>query len=250
MELQGKVAVVTGGSRGIGKAISLELARRGVNIAFSYLRNHQAARQTEREIQALGVQSLSVRTHLGDADGIRQLFSKVDEQFDRLDILINNAASGVQRSAMDLGERHWDWTFDVNAKGPWMCAKEAVPLMKHGGTIINISSLGSTRVLPYYLAIGASKAALETITRYLAVELASHGISVNAVAGGVVETEALDHFPNREEMLTETIRRTPAERMVTPQDMANVVTFLCTADAAMIRGQTLVIDGGYSLVGF
>lgn len=250
MELQGKVAVVTGGSRGIGKAIALELAQRGVNIAFSYLRNHQAARQTEEEIQGLGVQSLSVRAHMGEADGIRRLFSKVNEQFERLDILINNAASGVQRSAMNLGERHWDWTLDVNAKGPWMCAKEAVPLMKEGGTIINISSLGSTRVLPYYLAIGASKAALETITRYLAVELAGQGISVNGVAGGVVQTEALDHFPNREEMLAETIRRTPTGRMVTPQDMAKVVTFLCTADASMIRGQTLVIDGGYSLVGF
>jgi enoyl-[acyl-carrier protein] reductase III len=249
MTLQGKVTLVTGGSRGIGKAIALELARRGADIAFNYLRNHKAAREAEEELQALGVQVCRVRANLEDAESIRKLFAQVKEQFGRLDILVNNAASGVQRSVLDLEEKHWDWTMDVNARGPWLCAKEAVPLMVNGGAIINITSLGSQRVLPYYTAVGVSKAALEALTRYLAVELAPLGIVVNAVAGGVVETGALDHFPNREEMVSAG-QQTPAGRMVTPEDIAGVVAFLCTEEASMIRGQVVMVDGGYSLKGW
>ena len=249
MTLKGKVALVTGGSRGIGKAIALELARQGADIAFNYLRNHKAAREAEEELQALGVRVCRVRAHLGEAESIRALFAEVERQFGRLDILVNNAASGVQRSALELEERHWDWTMDVNARGPWLCAKEAARLMREGGAIINLTSLGSQRVLPYYTAVGVSKAALEALTRYLAVELAPLGIVVNAVAGGVVETGALDHFPNREEMMSAG-QQTPAGRMVTPEDIAGVVAFLCTEEASMIRGQVVVVDGGYSLRGW
>lgn len=245
--LHDRVAVVTGGSRGIGRAIGLELARYGVHVAFNYLRGHKAARETEGELQALGVRAMRVRAHLGDSESVVTLFRHVEETFGRVDILVNNAASGVQRGALDLEEKHWDWTLDVNARGPWLCAREAARLMTGGGTIVNISSLGSQRVLPYYTAVGVSKAALEALTRYLAVELAPKGIRVNAVAGGVVETEALEHFPNREEMVAEAVGKTPAGRMVTPEDVAGVVMFLCTPAASMIRGQVLVVDGGYSL---
>ena len=250
MTLQHKIALVTGGSRGIGKAIALELARQGADVAFNYLRNHKAARETEEELKALGVQVCRVRANLEGAESIRELFAQVKEQFGRLDILVNNAASGVQRSALELEEKHWDWTLDVNARGPWLCAKEAAPLMVNGGAIINITSLGSQRVLPYYTAVGVSKAALEALTRYLAVELAPKGIVVNAVAGGIVETEALEHFPNREEMVAAAKQHTPVGRMVTPEDIAKVVVFLCTPAASMIRGQVIVVDGGYSLMGW
>lgn len=247
MSFEGKVALITGGSRGIGKAIALELASRGADIAFNYMRSHEAAVQTQSEIEALGVRCIRVRAHLGDSEKIEALFGEVERQFSRLDILVNNAASGVQRTASDLAEKHWDWTMNINAKAPWLCAIQASRLMPDGGSIVNITSQGSQKVLPYYFSVGTSKAALESLTRYLAVELAPQNISVNAVSGGYVETGALDHFPNRRSML-EAGQSTPAGRMVTAEDIARVVAFLCTDDADMIRGQVIVVDGGYTLL--
>ena len=246
MRLDGKVALVTGGSRGIGKAIALEFANRGSDIAFNYLRNHSAARETQQEIESLGVRCLRVRAHLGDEDKIGDLFKAIDSEFGRLDILVNNAATGVQRPALELESRHWDWTLGVNAKAAWMCAVEAAKLMRESGHIVNITSEGSRRVLPLYFSVGVSKASLEAITRYLAVELAPMNISVNAVSGGYVDTGALDHFPTKEEML-EAGKDTPVGRMVTVEDIAKTVAFLCSPDAEMIRGQIIVVDGGVTL---
>lgn len=250
MSLNGKVALVTGGSRGIGKAIALELASRGADIALNYARGHEPARETAAEIEAAGARCVLLRANLGEPARIRELFEGVEREFGRLDILVNNAASGVQRSALELETKHWDWTLDINSRAPWLCAKEAARLMPSGGRIVNLTSLGSIRVLPNYMAVGVSKAALEALTRYLAVELAPQGIVVNAVAGGVVDTDALKHFPNRDQMIGESLARTPAGRLVTAEDMARVVAFLCSEEAEMIRGQVLVVDGGISLVGF
>ena len=246
MTFGGRVALVTGGSRGIGRAISLELARRGADVAFNYLRDHEAAAAAEDEISALGVRCLKVRAHLGDVEKIRTLFDRVRSAFGRLDILINNAASGIQLPASELTDKHWQWTMNINARAPWLCAIEASRIMEEGGRIVNITSQGSQRVLPYYFSVGTSKAALEAITRYLAVELAPKGISVNAVSGGYMETSALDHFPNRDDMV-EASKSTPAGRALTPGDVAKVVAFLCTDEAEMIRGQVVVVDGGFSL---
>lgn len=245
---QGKVALVTGGSRGIGKAIALELACRGAHIAFNYFRQHEAARSAQREIEGQGVRCLSVRANLAEPEEIRELFHLVQREFQHLDILVNNAASGVARSVVDLTEKHWQWTMDVNARAAWLCAKEAIPLMQPAGSIVNVSSLGSQRVLPDYFAVGTSKAALEAVTRYLAVELASRGINVNAVSAGLVETEALRHFPQQEAMRAAARSNTPGGRPLAAQDIARVVAFLCSSDAAMVRGQVIVVDGGMSLV--
>lgn len=247
MSFKGKVVLITGGSRGIGKAIALEFARGGADIAFNYLRSHTAAAETEKQILALGVRCLRVKAHLADSDKISGLFSEIASEFGGLDVLVNNAASGVQRDALELEEKHWDWAMDINAKAPWLCSVEASKLMSNGGHIVNITSQGSQKVLPYYLSVGASKAALEALTRYLAVELAPKGISVNAVSGGYVETGALDHFPNREEMI-KSGEQTPAGRMVKSEDIAKVVAFLCTKEAEMIRGQVIVVDGGVTLL--
>jgi enoyl-[acyl-carrier protein] reductase III len=245
-DLIGKVAVVTGGSRGIGRAITLELARQGADVAVNYFRNSASAQETARQVEALGRRALLVKAHVGEPEQVKRLFQEVKEAYGGVDILVNNAASGVQRSALDLEAKHWDWTLDINARGPWLCAKEAAPLMRGrgGGRIVNISSLGSHRVMANYTAVGVSKAALEALTRYLAVELAPDGIVVNAVSGGLVETEALDHFPNKEEMLAAAVRDTPAGRMVKPEDIAKVVAFLCSDAAQMIVGQTILVDGG------
>ncbi len=245
-DFKDRFVLVTGGSRGIGKAIALEFAMRGADVAFNYRWNDKAAGETQREIEVMGVRCLRIRAHLGDADKIKGIFSKIEQEFGRLDILVNNAASGVQRPAEELEEKHWDWTMNINAKAPWMCAIEASKLMTQGGSIVNITSQGSTKVLPYYFSVGTSKAALEAVTRYLAVELASKSISVNAVSGGYVETGALDSFPNRDEML-DAGKQTLTSRLVSPEDIAHVVAFLCTEAAEMIRGQVIIVDGGVSL---
>ena len=249
MSFQGKVSLVTGGSRGIGKAIALELAERGSDIAFNYLRSHRAAIETQREIEALSVRCLRVKAHLGDVSKIKHLFEQVADAFPRLDILVNNAASGVQRSAAQLEQKHWDWTMNINARAAWLCTIEASKLMRDGGSVVNITSQGSQKVLPYYFSVGTSKAALEAMTRYLAVELAPQGISVNAVSSGYIRTQAIDHFPNRDQMLAAADEQTPAGRSMEPEDVASVVAFLCSEQGQMIRGQVVVVDGGASLIG-
>jgi enoyl-[acyl-carrier protein] reductase III len=250
MNLQGKVALVTGGSRGIGKTIAHRLADEGCNIVINYLRNRTAAKQTAGELEAKGVKVLVVRANVGDSDKIHELFEAIDSTFGRLDILINNAASGVLKPLMELKPNHWDWTMNINSKAVLFCSQQAAKLMEKngGGKIVSLSSLGSIRVLDNYTTVGVSKAALEALTRYLAVELASKNIIVNAVSGGAVDTDALTHFPNREQILDEAADRTPAGRIVEPEDLANVILFLCSNDAWMIRGQTIVVDGGISLL--
>lgn len=245
--LSGKTALVTGGSRGIGKAIALELAQRGADIAFNYLKNHTAARRTEAEITALGAQCVRVRAHVGDVEAIAALFKQVEERFGRLDILVNNAASGVMRPAAALEPKHWDWTLDTNARGPWLCSIAAAKLMRGGGRIVNISSPGSTKVLPNYFAVGVSKAALEAVTRYLAVELAPQGISVNAVSAGFVATGALDAFPEELNVKELASRPTPAGWPLAPEHVAKVVAWLCGEGGEMIRGQVIIVDGGETL---
>jgi enoyl-[acyl-carrier protein] reductase III len=241
---------VTGGGRGIGRAIVLELARHGADVLLTYVRHPEAAEQTAADARGRGVRAEAVRGNVADEAKIEKLFAEVRERYGYLDILINDAASGVNRPALELAAKHWDWTLNVNARGAWLCARQAAPLMQSrgGGTVVSLSSLGSNRVMQDYFLVGVSKAALEAVTRYLAVELAPLGIRVNAVSGGLVETDALRAFDWGQRVIDETRRRTPAGRMVEPDDLARVVVFLCTDAASMIRGQTIVVDGGFSLL--
>ena len=246
--LAGKTALVTGGSRGIGKAISMELARRGASICFNYLRNHAAARDAEEEFAANGVAVLRHRANLADDTAIKGLVDATVERFGKIDILVNNAASGVMRSSVEITEKHWDWTQSINAKAPWRLAALASDHMPEGSRVFNISSPGSTRVLPQYFPVGVSKAALDAITRYMAIDLAPKGIAVNGVSAGFVETDALDAFPDELGIKDVALRPTPAGRTISPEDVANVVAMLCSPDAEMIRGQVIVVDGGEMLV--
>jgi enoyl-[acyl-carrier protein] reductase III len=243
MTFEGKSVLVTGGSRGIGKAISLRFAERGARrIAVSYLRNDKAAEETADEIRKLGAEPVLLRGNLGDPDKTKALL----EETGPLDVIVSNAATGVIRPFQELDEKHWDWTLNANARALFTIAREAGPSMPAGSSIVAISSLGADRVLDNYMLVGVSKATLEALVRYLAVELAPQDIRVNAVSAGLVETGALDYFPNREEMLRFYRERTPAGRLVEPDDVAEAVCFLASPAAAMVRGQTLVVDGGYS----
>jgi enoyl-[acyl-carrier protein] reductase III len=243
-----KVALVTGSSRGIGKATAIRLAKEGYDIVINYARSKTKALETAAEIEALGRKALVVKANVGDVEKINYLFSEIKKEFGRLDVFVNNAASGVQRPLMELEESHWDWTMNINSKALLFCAQEAAKLMDQGGKIVSISSLGSIRYLENYTVVGVSKAALEALTRYLAVELSGKNIIVNAVSGGVVDTEALKHFPNRDELLAEAGRKTPAGRMVEIDDMVNTIMFLLSDQSNMIRGQTIIVDGGVSLL--
>jgi len=249
-DFNGKLALITGGGRGIGRAIALELARRGADVLINYVRHPDTAKLVADEVRAFGRQADTLRANVADEDHVERMFTEVADRFGYLDFLINNSASGVNRPIAELTPHHWDWTLNVNARGAWLCARAALPLMqaRQGGAVVSISSLGGSRVMRDYFLVGVSKAALEAVTRYLAVELAPHGVRVNAVSGGLVETDALRAFPWGSEVIQHTQARTPAGRMVEPDDIARAVAFLCSDDSAMIRGQTLVVDGGFSLL--
>ncbi len=235
--------LVTGASRGIGKEIARRFAEAGATrIAIGYLRNDAAAEQAAEEIRGLGAEPLLVRGNIASTRVAEEIAG-----LGPLDAVVHAAATGVIRPALETTDKHFDWTMAANARAFLSLARAAAPQMQPGSSLVAVSSLGSIRVLENYILVGTSKAALEALVRYLAVELAPRGIRVNAVSGGVVETDALDHFPNREQMLSSSLERTPAGRLVEPGDIADAVAFLCSPGAEMIRGQTLVVDGGFSL---
>ena len=235
--------LVTGGSRGIGRAIALRFARDGARrVAIGYLRNDRAAEETAGEIEAAGAEAVLVRGNVTSQRVLDQVAG-----LGPLEALIHNAATGVIRPALETADKHWDWTLNANARALLQLTRAAAPNLGEGSSIVAISSLGAQRVLENYVLVGTSKAALEALVRYLAVELAPRGIRVNAVSGGVVDTAALDHFPNRERMLAGGASN-PVGRLVEPDDIAGTVAFLCSSDADMIRGQTLIVDGGFSLL--
>jgi enoyl-[acyl-carrier protein] reductase III len=232
---------ISGGTRGIGRAIALRFARDGAKrVAIGYMRNDSAANETAEELRALGAEPVLVRGNITSSRVLDEVAA-----LGPLDVLVHNAATGVIRPALETDDKHWDWTINANARALLSLARVAAPQMPAGSSIVAISSLGAQRVLENYILVGTSKAALESLVRYLGVELAPK-IRVNAVSGGVVETGALEHFPNKEEMLAAGAAN-PVGRLVSPDDIAGAVAFLCGPDADMIRGQTIVVDGGFSL---
>jgi enoyl-[acyl-carrier protein] reductase III len=247
MSLEGKLALVTGGGRGIGKAIALKLASQGADVIVNFFRHRETAAETAREIEALGVKAETIRANVGDPAKIDEMFDTIESKHGRLDILISNAASGVGRPVMEVDTKAWEWTMDINARALLLCTQRAARLMEgRGGKVVSISSLGSHYVLPNYTVVGVSKAALEALTRYLAIELAPQNICINTVAASAVETDALK-FYFKEGLANASHYIAPAGRMVTPEDVANVVAFLCSEEAFMIRGQTVIVDGGTSV---
>ncbi len=243
MSLAGSSVLVTGGTRGIGLAIALRLVEDGAaRVVLGYMRNDTAAEQAADAVRAAGAEPILVRGEISKAAVVEELAAHGPYT-----VVVHNAATGVIRPALETEDKHWDWTMNANARALLALARATAPSMQAGSSFVAISSLGSQRVLENYVLVGTSKAALESVVRYLAVELAPRGIRANAVSGGVVDTGALDHFPNKDEMLA-TVERTPAGRLVEPGDIAAAVSFLCSPNAEMLRGQTLIVDGGFSLL--
>jgi len=248
----GKIALITGSGRGIGRAAAIHLASLGADVVVNFFRNREPAEQTAREIEEIGRRALVVKANVGTDEGLDALFEQTTDFFGGLDILVSNAASGYNRPAMEQKPRGWDWTMNINARSLLFAAQRAVPLMEKrgGGVIVAISSPGAQRVLPDYVVVGASKAALEAIVRYLAVELSPKNIVVNGISPGVVETEALRNFDlvrTDDDLINRIARYMPAGRMVTPEDVAGLIGYLCSPGASMIRGQVIIMDGGYTL---
>ena len=254
----GKAALVTGGSRGIGRACVLKFAQLGADVVVNYSRSAPDAEATARDAQALGVRALPVKADMGDRDAIAALFEHVRKEFGRLEVLVNSAARGLERprGAIDSLPKHLKHSMDVNVFGPWFCAQEAAKVMTDpstslracGGAIVNLLSPGSERYLPRYAPVGVSKGALASLTTYLAVELAPRGIRVNGVSSGLVEgSDGVRMLPK--ETLERYRQIAPAGRLVKPEEVADAVAFLCSDAAAMIIGHVLLVDGGYSLVG-
>lgn len=247
LALRGKVALVTGGSRGIGRSVAQALAKEGADIVIGYLRNETAAARTAKAIRKLGRRVLLSRNDLRDAEEIKRMFSVIGRTYGRLDILIHCAALGVFKPLLNLTPLQLSRTLDINAVSFIICVKEAQKLMRSGGRIIAMSSLGSQRYVKDYGAIGISKACLESAIRYLAVELAPKGIRVNGVSAGPIETEGLRAFPYYHKGRIEGVKRTPAGRIGTPKDIADITLFLCKKDSDWILGQIILADGGLSL---
>jgi enoyl-[acyl-carrier protein] reductase III len=247
--LENKIAMVSGGSRGIGRATALKLASAGCDVAVVYHTSGDEAEAVCREIVALGRKSLPIQADVSNPDSVAEAFAAFKAQWDNIDIVVSNAATGVLRPALELTLKHWRRCMETNALALHLLSQQAVPMMPAGGRIIGLSSLGAYRAIPHYAFIGASKAALESVVRSLAQELGPRGIRVNTVNAGVVDTDALAFFPNRDQLLEEFARRTPAGPKLLPQDVANAIYLLCLPEAGMITGHTLVVDGGFCISG-
>ena len=247
MSLTGKTAIVTGGSRGIGKAVCLELARRGCNIVLSFAGNTAAADQTAAECRALGVQALAVQSNVADAGAVKALFDSALEKFGTIDILVNNAGITRDNLLMLLKEEDFDAVVDTNLKGTFLCMKAAVrPMMKQRrGRIISLSSVVGLHGNAGQVNYAASKAGVIGMTKSLAKELAGRNITVNAVAPGFIDTDMTAVLPDKaKEAILSSI---PMARLGAAEDVASAVAFLASDEAGYITGQVLAVDGGMSM---
>lgn len=244
--LRGKRALILGGSRGIGRAIALRLAREGCDLVINYARSADAAEATAADARRCGVAATIVQGDVGNEAELAAVFDSLGSG--GLDVLVNNAARGLERPrpAVEQKPKHLHRTMDVNLFGPWQAAQMAAPLMeaRGGGAIVNLLSPGSHHYMPDYSAVGVSKAALESLTMYLAVELAPRGIRVNGVSAGWVEGSEGEHS-YRSDVSDRVRPHVPAGRNVAPEDLAAAVAWVCSDEAPMLVGQVIHLDGGF-----
>jgi enoyl-[acyl-carrier protein] reductase III len=246
--MRGRVILVAGGTRGIGQSISLHLARAGASVVANYLRNEQSAEQLRAIAAEENLKISLCRADLTSERGLEQLNQSLQEHGPQLSGLVYCAATGIHRPVGELTERHFDFTFALNVRAFFKLIQMVRPRLQKGSSVVAISSWGATRALPYYTLVGASKGALESLARHLAVELAPEGIRVNILTAGAVLTDAWKAMPNSDARIAETIRRTPAGRLVTAEEIACGVQFLCSDAGSAMIGQTLIMDGGAGIL--
>jgi NAD(P)-dependent dehydrogenase (short-subunit alcohol dehydrogenase family) len=239
--------VITGGTRGIGRAISQQFARAGARVIANYVRNERVALELQSESAQQGLTLSLCRADLTTPEGLARVEAHVKETGGPLTGIVHCAATGTHRALESLTARHFDWTFALNARALFDLVARLLDQFDRQGSILAISSLGATHAMPHYAAIGTSKGALEALVRHLAVELAPRGIRANVLAPGAVATEAWKAIPDAEARLAEAARRSPTGRLVTAQEVALCAQFLCSSAAAGINGQTVVVDGGASI---
>lgn len=247
----GKVALITGSSRGIGRALALTLAREGAEIVVNYARNAELAESAVREINALDTRAIAVQANVEEPAEIDRLFERVESEFGRLDCFVSNAAASSFKKIVDLKAHNLDRSFDLNVRAFVLGAQRAVKLMKQGGRIAVLSSYGSIRAYPTYANLGSNKAAIEAFVRYMAVEFAPYGVNVNAVNGGLIDTESCAYFYERVAGMApidSVLAKIPKGRMGTPQEVADTIAFLLAPESEYITGQTLCVDGGLSVI--
>ena len=243
----GPIAVVTGGTRGIGRAISVALARSGRSVYALYARDREAAAHLAGQAAREDLAIECLRVNITDEEDVKRCVAAIAGSAPRIEVLVHSAASGVHRDVTTLTPKHLKWTLDVNVFAIHELLRGLLPCIPSGGCIIGITSQGASRALPYYAAVGTSKGALDALFRYYAQELAPKGIAVNLVCPGMVETGALDAFPDRDGRIQNAVAHTPTGRLTTPEEVGNLVVFMCSEAAAQIVGQTIVIDGGRAL---
>jgi enoyl-[acyl-carrier protein] reductase III len=245
--LEGRNLLVTGGTRGIGRAVSLQLAHAGATVIANYVRGQKAADTLQAEAQRENLHVSVCRADLTLANGLATVEDAVAGLSGGLHGFVHCAATGIHKPFDELTLRHYDWTFALNVRAFFDLVRRLLPRFASDASIVAVSSQGALRVVPEYSIVGASKGALEALARHLAVELAPRGIRVNIVAPGAVATEAWDALPNAQDRLAELTKRTPGGQLVTPEDVAGAVQFLCSDAARGIIGHTMVVDGGASL---
>jgi enoyl-[acyl-carrier protein] reductase III len=249
-DLTGKVALVTGGTRGLGRSIALELARAGATVHAGYFQNEAAAEAFRAELTERKNAGGTLKANLMTSSGVQAYFDHISRSAGKLDCLVYNAATGVHKPLTELTQRHAAAVWQVNAGAFLDLALKLLPIMPAGGRIIAISSEGARRAVDYYGAIGSSKAALEALCRQMAVEWAQRGIGVNVVAPGLLKTDTLAALPGAERRTQQEAEASPLGRLVSLEEVAQVVRFLCTPASTGIVGQTIAVDGGKTISGF
>ncbi|MBA2117368.1 SDR family oxidoreductase [Bremerella alba] len=248
IDLTGKMALVTGSSRGMGRACALRLAEAGSDVIVNYVTSRSAAMETAKDIRAMGRRSFVVKADVSQKDDVESMMEYIGEHIQQLDIIVSNAATGGFRPLLAANEKHFENTYHTNVLAMLYLVQAGMPLLEKSqgrAKVIGISSHGSDTALPWYGLIGSSKAALESLARHLTLEVGDKGVNVNIVKSGLVETDSTKRLPGAEQMFAHRKDKTMmGDRMLSIEDIANAVVFLASPLSDLVQGETLVVDGG------